>query len=207
MPRRSDDWLAETAERIEAAAADLVADRGFDGFSMRELLDEASLSVGCFYTHFQDKEAVLRAVGCWHAGNHRRRLGDLVGSDPVPVQLRNLVRGAVTEFARPRRGIHGRLEVHSWSELLTNPDRVVPYAQDLSTLVATVQRILREGQRRGEIDRHVFAPTGGMAVASLILMLPLLRALGYCFTPARMGAVVERMVRSLEPEPPRRRSG
>lgn len=199
MPRRSEHWMAETRERIEAAAVELIARRGFHSFTMRDLLLEAWVSVGCFYLHFEDKDDVLRSASEWHdGGGHGTRLRRVPAEGPAPSRLQQLMELEVRDRARPWARESCRLEVLAWSELLSERDLVPAYEKDLPELVASLHQLIREGQRAGEIDRGVFAPAAAMAVAGLITMLPLMRALGFRFTPARMGAVLERMVRSLE---------
>ena len=46
---------------IEAASA-VIADRGVDGLRLRELADRADVGFGSFYTHFESKEELVKAV-------------------------------------------------------------------------------------------------------------------------------------------------
>ncbi|MBW3553103.1 MAG: TetR/AcrR family transcriptional regulator [Gemmatimonadetes bacterium] len=211
MPRRSEDWLAETRERISSAAAELVVRRGFHGFTLRDLLFEAWVSTGCFYAHFADKEAVLRDVADWHCATHVRRLDFATIGDPAGSRLRSAARLAVAEYAHPRATANARLEVLMLAELITPGGVAGAYGREIERLVVANHRILREGQRDGQIDRRLFAPSAAMAVTGLMLTLPLMRALGFRYTPARMGAVLDRMIHSLEADSkkprPRNRSG
>lgn len=198
MPRRSEDWLAETRERISAAAAELVVRRGFHGFTVRDILFEAWVSTGCFYAHFPDKDAVLRDVADWHCATHVRRLDRGLVGDAAGTRLRGAARLAAAEYAHPRSTANARLEVLMLAELITPGGVADAYGREIAGLVAANHRLLREGQRKGQIDRRVFAPAAAMAVTGLILTLPLMRALGFRYTPARMGSVLERMIGSLE---------
>jgi AcrR family transcriptional regulator len=49
----------EKYERVLTAARTLIADRGNDNVSMREIADAASLPIGSVYQYFPDKNAVL----------------------------------------------------------------------------------------------------------------------------------------------------
>ena len=201
MPKRSEDWLAETRERITAATAELVVRRGFHGFTLRDVLHEAWVSTGCFYAHFDSKEAVLRDVADWRSATHVRRLGLTLIDDPAGTRLRMAARRAVTDYAHPRATAKARLEVLMLAEVITPGGVADAYGREVAGLVAANHRILREGQSNGQIDRRIFAPAGAVAVAGLMLTLPLMRALGFRYTPARMGAVLDRMIGSLEAEP------
>ncbi len=53
----------ETLDRILDAAEQVLAERGFEGASVAEIVRRAQSSVGAFYARFHDKEALL---GCLH---------------------------------------------------------------------------------------------------------------------------------------------
>lgn len=59
-------------EALIQAALDLVAERGADGFSMREASRRAGVSSGAPYRHFADNDALLRATA--------RRVSRLLGA-------------------------------------------------------------------------------------------------------------------------------
>src|SRR5947209_19459743 len=56
-----DEHKAERRERILRAARKLVAARGYDGLTMRELADAARVSVPTLYNLFGSKDAILVA--------------------------------------------------------------------------------------------------------------------------------------------------
>ena len=199
MPKRSEHWLAETRERIESAATELVASRGFLGFSMRDLLLEAWVSTGCFYHHFRDKEEVLCAVAANAGGVHHRRRDGWLADEGATSRLRKVLHGAVLEYAPLLAEADGRLHVLCWAELLSGRGLAASYARDLDELIASFHQVIREGQERGEIDRHISVPAAAMAVTGLYLMVPLMRAMGFRFTPRQMTTVLDRMVGALAP--------
>ncbi len=49
-------------EKLMDAALSLIAHRGFDGFSMKDLAGEAGVAVGSAYRHFADRDALLEAA-------------------------------------------------------------------------------------------------------------------------------------------------
>src|SRR5262245_59422690 len=51
-----------TRERILDAAEHLFADRGFDGTSIRAIVDAAKVNLAAIHYHFQSKETLLEAV-------------------------------------------------------------------------------------------------------------------------------------------------
>lgn len=51
-----------TRQRLVATAARLFADRGYEATSIEDILEEAGVSRGALYHHFDSKETVLEAV-------------------------------------------------------------------------------------------------------------------------------------------------
>jgi AcrR family transcriptional regulator len=52
----------ETFERILRTGADVLADRGYEGFSITELCRRADVSFGALYTRVESKEALVLAI-------------------------------------------------------------------------------------------------------------------------------------------------
>src|SRR5438477_11014004 len=56
------DRSAVTTERIMDAAERLFADHGFEGTSIRDIVDAAKVNLAAVHYHFRSKEALLEAV-------------------------------------------------------------------------------------------------------------------------------------------------
>ena len=78
--RYSESHKQETHAKLVKIAARMLREKGPDGFAVAELMNEAGLTHGGFYAHFESKEACvaealarnLRAIGAPHAEKHRR---------------------------------------------------------------------------------------------------------------------------------------
>lgn len=91
MPRH--DWLvgrdrrSEAAERIYAAAADLIARRGYEAFTIEALAAQVHCSPATIYRHAGGKAAIRDAVVAVQAERivdaARRAIEDLTGPDRV----------------------------------------------------------------------------------------------------------------------------
>lgn len=56
-----------TVDRALKAAGSVLDRKGFDGFSMEAVADEANVAIGTLYQYFPDKYAILRVlVGIWY---------------------------------------------------------------------------------------------------------------------------------------------
>ena len=62
MPRRPRYHHGDLRRQLVAAGVELVAERGVDGFSMRELARRAGVSHAAPYHHFPTRAALVRAV-------------------------------------------------------------------------------------------------------------------------------------------------
>lgn len=201
MPKRSDDWVAETWERLLDSAQYLAKLRGYSGFTTRELCDTAALSMGALYDHFQNRDDLIRSCIQLHvdAGIHRPVWGRLRVDDPALVQLEELMRGHTWAYGGRWGYELCALEVAAWGEHVRNPGLTEPFVADLAELLVVLWGILRDGQRTGEIERHLFAPAAAEALAATLLGLALLRRLGWRYTPRRMGDALTVLLRGLAP--------
>src|SRR5215471_5496920 len=62
MNERINGTRPMTTERILDAAERLFADHGFEGTSIRDIVDEAKVNLAAVHYHFRSKEALLEAV-------------------------------------------------------------------------------------------------------------------------------------------------
>src|SRR6516162_10074454 len=79
MGRIAGVTATETRERLLRAAADMFAERGYDGTRVADIAAAAGLSNGALYAHFASKAELL--VGALRA-HGRRLLADLFATDP-----------------------------------------------------------------------------------------------------------------------------
>lgn len=85
----------DTRERILAAAFDVIAEAGLDGFTMTEVERRVGLAVGTgsIYRHFQSKEALLKAALEWELARNRSLTREALTAlqqvpDPTERQIR-----------------------------------------------------------------------------------------------------------------------
>jgi AcrR family transcriptional regulator len=70
---------AETRERLLRAAADVFAERGYDGTRVADIAEAAGVSNGALYAHFASKADLLVDALRTHG---RRMLADMFAADP-----------------------------------------------------------------------------------------------------------------------------
>jgi AcrR family transcriptional regulator len=96
----SETDLRQFRERVCTAATELLAERGYDGFKMRELAARLGVSAMTTYRYFDNKNdifAALRAQAFDALADRLEQLLDLQGAPPEP--LATFCKGYV-EFAR-----------------------------------------------------------------------------------------------------------
>ena len=62
MPKRDEAFMEQQRERIIDAASRCFLSKGFRDTSIRDICEEANLSVGAIYVHFENRDALSSAV-------------------------------------------------------------------------------------------------------------------------------------------------
>ena len=90
---------------LEAAALELVAEKGAHGFSLSEASRRAGVSVAAPYKHFADREALLAALAWRGYVEQRRRFTEAIAAAATPVDKLAAFAGAYVRFAGDRRAL------------------------------------------------------------------------------------------------------
>ncbi len=61
-PNDVDRRVQKTRKLLQDALIDLVAEKGYEAVSIREILDQANVGRSTFYAHFQDKAQLLHSI-------------------------------------------------------------------------------------------------------------------------------------------------
>lgn len=133
------------------AAADLVADRGFDKSTMEAIAAHAGVAKGVLYLRFSSKDELLAALVDREVVLATRHTAQLVENDPLG-------------------GMLSRLYVHSVTVLHARPALLRFYREESSQLARLVRRVDEDRHRSRELLGAEFIralQTRGMVVASL----------------------------------------
>ena len=136
MARR--DWLvgrdrrSEAAERIYAAAADLIARRGYDAFTIETLAAQVHCSPATIYRHAGGKAAIRDAVVAIQAARivetARQAITDLKGPDRVVTATIVALQGLQSDpLAHLMRSMH-ETPISDW---ITNSPAVTGFAAEM----------------------------------------------------------------------------
>jgi AcrR family transcriptional regulator len=168
MGRIAGVTAAETRERLLRAAADMFAERGYDGTRVADIAAAAGLSNGAMYAHFGSKAELL--VGALHT-HGRRLLADLLAADPSR-SITELLLAAGRGLPR-RRDPRGYLIVEALVAARRDQDVARPMRDDMAERADWLAGLMRLAQSAGELD-PALAPN---ALAHFCLLLAMGSAL------------------------------
>lgn len=147
MGRIAGATAAATRERLLAAAADVFAERGYDGTRVADIAAAAGVSNGALYAHFASKAELLVAALRAHG---QRLLADMVAADPsrpITEMLLTVGRGL-----RGRRDPRGYLIVEALVAARRDKDVAAPMRDLAGERASWLTSLMREAQASGEID-------------------------------------------------------
>ena len=144
----------QTRQRILREAAALFNQRGYAGCSMQDVMAATGLEKGGLYRHFSSKEELAGEAFRYALGNANRvRMEELDRVRGSVERLRCVVRG----FAEAASGTPGGCPLMNTAVDADdgNPLLRKLALEGISAWKAKLERIVREGKRRGEIRREV----------------------------------------------------
>jgi AcrR family transcriptional regulator len=202
MGRIAGVTAAETRERLLRAAADMFAERGYDGTRVADIATAAGLSNGALYAHFASKAELL--VGALRA-HGRRLLAELFATDPSR-SVTDLLLVAGRRLAR-RRDPRGYLIVEALVAARRDQDVARPMRHYMGERADWMAGLMRVAQADGQLD-PALSPD---ALAHFCLLL----AMGSALITPDLHAVGEtewadlltRLVTALAPADPTTQTG
>jgi AcrR family transcriptional regulator len=154
-------WEAGTRERLQAAALDLYATRGFDDTTVADIAAAVGVTERTFFRHFADKREVLfGGTEAFQAGFLEGIENAPDGAEPIEI-IRHAVLSASGFFAEERRP-HSRLRQRV---IVANPEIQERELLKMSALATVLASALR--------DRGTAEPSATLAAESGVLVFRL----------------------------------
>ena len=176
MGRIAGVTAAETRERLLRAAADVFAERGYDGTRVADIAAAAGVSNGALYAHFPSKADLLVDALRTHG---RRLLADLFAADPDRSITDLLL--AIGRWLPRRRDPSGYLIVEALVAARRDQDVARPMRDYIGERASWLSELVRLAQAGGELDPSL-SPN---ALAHFCLLL----AMGSALVPPSLHAV------------------
>jgi AcrR family transcriptional regulator len=185
---------AETRARLLRAAADVFAERGYDGTRVVDIAAAAGVSNGALYAHFASKAELLVAALRAHG---RRVLADLLAADPARPVTDLLLQGG--RWLPHRPDARGYLAVEALIAARRDRDVAGPMRDYMGERADWLAGLVRAGQAGGDLDPAV--SPGALAHFCLLLALgsTLLTADLHPVDDGEWAALLKRLVRALAP--------
>src|SRR5689334_1157045 len=147
MGRIAGVTAAETRERLLAAAADVFAQRGYDGTRVADIAAAAGVSNGALYAHFGSKAELLAAALRAH---RRRMMNELFDDDPDQPVAELL--GRMGRRLPRKRDADGYLVVEALVAARRDEDVARPMRDYTGERADWLAGLVRTGQAGGELD-------------------------------------------------------
>jgi AcrR family transcriptional regulator len=161
---------AARRDEILRAAAAVFAAKGFHGASMRDIAQRLRLQQAAIYHYFSSKEALLEEICRIGIGEFRAALGAIAARD---LPAREKIRLGVHAHLEPLLAQRYYVSAFLYLRRARPAARRRPLDRDARRYEALWRKIIREGQRRGEIVSDMPAALAAFAI------------LGMCNTVAR----------------------
>ncbi len=147
MGRIAGVTAAETRERLLRAAADVFAERGYDGTRVADIAVAAGVSNGALYAHFASKADLLVAALRAHG---RNLLADMFAAGPDRPVVELLL--AVGRWLPRRRDARGYLIVEALVAARRDEDVARPMHEYVGERADWLAGLMRLAQAGGELD-------------------------------------------------------
>src|SRR5215813_14889326 len=147
MGRIAGVTAAETRARLLRAAADVFAERGYDGTRVADIAAAAGVSNGALYAHFASKAELLTGALRTHG---RRLLADLFATDPDR-SLTDLLL-VIGRWLPRRRDLRGYLIVEALVAARRDEDVARPMRDYIGERADWLAELMRVAQASDEID-------------------------------------------------------
>jgi AcrR family transcriptional regulator len=185
---------AETRERLLRAAADVFAERGYDGTRVVDIAAAAGVSNGALYAHFGSKAELLVAALRAHG---RRVLADLLAADPSTPVTDLLLQ--VGRSLPHRRDIPGYLVTEALIAARRDRDVAGPMRDYMGERADWLAGLVQAGQAAGDLDAEVSPDALAHFCLLLAMGSTLLTADLHPVDDRAWAALLGRVVRSLAP--------
>ncbi len=169
MGRRPGGTTVDTKEQLLAAAARVIATRGYEGARVSEIATEAGLSTGAIYAHYDGKADLLCAAINRGGPDAVAGLLDAGIAGSVAGTLKFLGARLVSGVRTGRARIRGDVLIESLAASRREPKVAAVLRESISAREERLADVIRLGQESGEISGAV-SPE---AVSRLCMLLAL----------------------------------
>lgn len=157
----ADEKLKTLMPRVARASIKLFVEKGIEGTTIKDIAQEAGVSVGALYNHFKGKEELAWRLFTDHLHDFTRELTEILGGKTGSREkLSALVHACLGAFEEERD-----LFVYL---ILSEHREFRHYPKDKAHPGTVIQDMIREGQERGEIKDGAQALLSSVVLGSIM---------------------------------------
>jgi len=147
-----------TRDKLLRAAEIEFGEKGFHEAAISGITHRAGVALGTFYTYFDSKEELFRALVYYMSERTRQWVGEWVASAPDRMAAERIGMEAYIEFVRQHKGIY---RIMSEAEFVANAAFREHYEGFAQGYLANLSKAAKQGQiRKGEFETWSWAIIG-----------------------------------------------
>lgn len=177
MPKVSQAHTESRRQQILEAAFRCLSRKGFRETTMRDICEEAGLSLGGVYGHFSSKEDLIRTLATLGREQTRTFLESVSRDSETPAAAAgHLLDALIANLDSKECKEAIRTDVGLWGESLHAPELRKLVVQAFRNTMAPFVDEVRRGQERGAIRRDLSAEAAGRVFLALFQGLAVQKA-------------------------------
>ena len=153
----------KTRDKLLLAAEDEFGEKGFHDAGISGITQRAGVALGTFYTYFESKEEIFRALVRYMSRRTRERAAEAIAGATDRLSAERLGIQAFIEFAREHKSIY---------RIITEAEFVAPaeYREHYEGFAQAYRANLEKAARKGEIREGDFE-TWSWSIMGIIVFL------------------------------------
>ena len=180
-----------TLRKILDAALEEFGERGFSDGSIVGITRRAKVALGTFYTYFDSKEAVFKALVNDMSSRVRDHVAPVLAASPDTLEGEGKALEAFLDFARDNKHVYRIIDEAEWAD----PEA---FEKHYRTTAARIAGRLDSGKAKGEVagsDSGLASEVEAWAIMGMNVFLGLRFAVWGNERPAEVAKFANRMIR------------
>ena len=155
MPKVTQEHQERMRLRIMQAAFQCAARKGFHQTTMRDICEQAQLSIGAVYNHFNSKEAILEAMTIQGRQAKKDLFKEIEACDSAGEGLHLLFHQIFYIYNNKDFRTFGAIDLETYGEATRNKKIRQIMVEELQSLKSPLSKIIVLWQRKGEIRKDI----------------------------------------------------
>lgn len=151
MPKLSEEQKSDRKKQIMQAALTCVARKGFHQTSMRDICQEAKMSIGAVYNYYRSKEDILAAMTREGRQAKKMMLERLKECSSARESLQQLFGYLFLAYKNGSFRTYGTIDLETYCEAMRNEEVREIMREEYTALAKPLAELVRYWQRKKEI--------------------------------------------------------